>query len=347
MKSFCQDIQVPLFILQLPQKTLARFGLTQKDWADFLRERMGIDVEDSNLTDTLISLDDYCEVFRLARNILGKDRFLAAYVEDIRARHMGAIGLAMEAAPTISDSLDIWLDNIYMLAPVLRIVARETEAQRIFEVKLAVGLGDIAHTYIEMVLLMTAAIIRNLSCGSVHPGLRFAHVQDLPPSFYRDSFNLEPAFGQPDNALIFARAEIGKCNDYYAPLLFRQALRGIDDLRQSIHNHTKLSHRVRQFLIKSAEGAVFPLVEEAAQHFHTSVRTFSRRLQDEGSSFRELRNTIQLEIAKQLLRKSRLPIKVIVERAGFTNSAAFSRAFQNAMGLSPLAYRKGVQELKA
>jgi AraC-like DNA-binding protein len=343
MKNFCQDIHVPLFVLQLPQKTLARFGLSQQHWVDFLYERLRIDVNDSNLTDTLIGLDDFVEVFRLSRNGIGKDRFLHAYVEDIRARHMGAIGLAMEAAPTIDDSLSIWLDNMHLLAPMLRITPRDTADERVFELSLAVGLGDISHTFMEMVALMTAAIIRNLSCGTVNAQLQFAHARDLPESFYRDSFGLEPVFEAPVTALRFARGEIGKGNDYYAPLLYRQALRGIDALRESIGNHLKLSHRVRQFLIRSAEQSVFPLVEDAAGYFNTSVRTFTRRLQDEGSSFRDLRNGIQLDIAKQLLRKSPLPIKSIVERTGFSNPAAFSRAFHAAVGLTPMAYRRGAE----
>lgn len=343
MKNFCQDIHVPLFVLQLPQKTLARFGLNQENWAAFVRERLGIDVGDSNLTDTFINLDDYCQIFRRARDGIGKAAFLKAYVEDIRARHMGAIGLAMEAAPTINDSLDIWLSNIYMLAPMLRVVARDNDEKRVFEISLSVGLGDIAHTYLEFALLVTASIIRNLSGGAVNAEIRFAHPADLPPEFYRENFGFEPVFGQGANVLAFARSEIGKVNDYYAPLMYQQALRGIEALRDSIRNHTRLSHRVRQFLIRSAEQSVFPLAEDVARHFHASVRTFTRRLQEEGSSFRDLRSEIQLDIAKRLLRKSQLPIKTIVEKSGFTSPAAFSRAFHAAIGQTPLEYRKGAE----
>lgn len=341
MKNFCQDIHIPLFVLQLPQKTLARFGFCQTDWEGFLRTQLGVEIEDSNLTDTLIGFDDFCRTLRQARETIGKDRFLQAYVEDIRARHMGAVGLAMEAAPTIDDSLNIWLENAYMLAPMLKITPYDTDARRMYEFDLMMGLGDISHTYLELVLLSVASIIRNLSCGLVSADIRFAHERDLPESFYRDNFNFDPAFGQPECSLTFVRRELAKSNDYYAPLLYKQALRGIRELRENIDSHSKLSHRVRQYLMKAADSSRFPSLDEVASRFNMSVRTLTRHLHEEATSFRDMRSEIQIDIARRLLRKSTLPIKVIVERAGFSNSAAFSRAFHLASGLTPLEFRKG------
>jgi AraC-like DNA-binding protein len=346
MKNFCQDIHIPLFVLQMPQKTLARFGASQQHWIEFLRARLNIELSESNLTDTLISLDDFCQVFRQTRTAIGKDRFLAAYVEDIRARHMGPIGLAMEAAPTIDDSLDLWVRNIGLLMPVARITPREDATQRTFELELTESLGDITQTWLELALLMSAAIIRNLAGGQVHAQIRIAHAADLPPEFYRDNFGFTPVFGQPRYALVFERAETAKVNDYYAPLMYQQALRGIEALRENIESQSRVSHRVRQFLVRAAEAATFPALEEVAEQFNMSVRTFTRRLQEEGSSFRDMRNQIQIETAKRLLRKSTLPIKAIVERAGFSNTAAFSRAFHLANGQTPMEYRKGTDNAK-
>lgn len=346
MKNFCQDIHIPLFVLQLPQKTLARFGASQQDWIAFLRARLNIDINESNLTDTVINLDDFCQVFRQTRDAIGKDRFLAAYVEDIRARHMGAIGLAMEAAPTIDDSLDLWVNNVGLLMPVLRVTPREDATQRTFELDLTESLGDITQTYLELALLMSAAIIRNLSGGKVQAQVRVAHAADLAPQFYRDSFGVEPVFGATRYALVFERAQTATINDYYAPLMYQQALRGIEALRENLESHARVSHRVRQFLVRAAEAATFPALEEVAEQFNMSVRTFTRRLQEEGSSFRDMRNQIQIETAKRLLRKSTLPIKAIVERAGFSNTAAFSRAFLSANGQTPLEYRKAADAAK-
>lgn len=347
MKSSGQDIFLPLFVLQLPQKTLARYGLCQQDWVDLLALLLDVDVDESNLTDTLICLDDYCQVVRLAKNLFGRDRFLSSYVADIRARHMGAVGLAMEAAPSIDDSLTLWVDNAQLLAPMVDIVWRETTTTRGFEIRLTAELGDITETFMELILLMTAAIIRNLSGGVARAEIGFAHAPELPPAFYQDSFGLTPAFGQPANTMSFPRSQTATANDYYAPLLYKQALQGIRDLRAALQSHLKLSFRVRQYLFRGAEDSQFPSLEETAEHFNMSPRTFTRHLQEEGASFRDLRTELQNDIARRLLRQSTLPIKAIVERAGFSNMSAFSRAFHNANGQTPLSFRRGSEETDA
>lgn len=341
MKTSGHDVFLPLFTLQLPQKTLARYDLDQDDWVELLAVLLDIDVSKSNLTETLISLDDFCAVLRIALDRFGRESFLQAYVSDIRARHMGAIGLAMEAAPTLDDTLDLWRDNATLLGPMVHIDSQETPAERIYRVHLTADLGDIADTYLELVMLMTAALVRNLSCGAVTAGIQFAHAAPHPAAFYRDSFGLEPVFGQAENLLVFARRDTARANDYYAPLMYQQALQGIRDLEENIRSHRKLGFRVRQYLQQQAEEGAYPSLEETAEHFCMAPRTFTRHLGEEDLSFRALRNDIQLTIAKRLLRKSRLPVKAIAEKVGFANVSAFSRAFHVACGQTPQEFRGG------
>jgi AraC-like DNA-binding protein len=341
MKNFSQDVFLPLFVLQLPQKTLARYELDQADWVEMLASLLDIDVNDSSVNESLISLEDFCAIFRVGVARFGRESFLQSYLEDIRARHMGPVGLAMEAAPTIDDGLDIWRDNARMLAPMLDILARETAESRVYEVGYTCDMGDIADTYMELVLLMTAAIVRSMSGGTVIAEVRFAHAGLLPPAFYRDTLGLEPMFGQDVNSLTFDRGQSNRANGYYIPLMYQQALQGIRDLQENIRSHLRLSFRVRQFLQRRADEGLFPSLEEAAEQFNMAARTFTRHLADEGSSFRHLRTETQFTLAKRLLRKSSLPIKTVADRTGFANLSAFSRAFLAASGQTPQEYRRG------
>lgn len=347
MKNSGQDIFLPLFVLQLPHKTLARFELCQDDWMELLAVLLAIDINASDLNETLISLDEFCQAFRLALDRVGREDFLQSYVEDIRARHMGAVGLAMETAPTLDDSLAIWCDNAPILAPMLEIACSETSEERRYSIRFNADIGDIAETYMEVVLFMTSAIVRNLSGGTVTARVELAHAAQQPPSFYRDSFGLEPLFGQRENALIFRRQDTARANDYYAPLMYRQALEGIRQLRENIQGHMKLAFRVRQFLQKCADDGLYPSLYETAEHFNMAARTFTRHLSEEGVGFRQLRNETQLNVAKRLLRKSRLPIKAIADRAGFTNISAFSRAFHAANGVTPQEFRRAEENMPA
>lgn len=330
---------MPLFVLQLPQKTLARYQLTQEDWTELVAVLLDIDVTQTTLTDSVISLEDFCTMFRVAMTRFGRQDFLQSYLEDIRPRHMGPIGLAMEVAPTLDDAFAIWRDNTGILGPMLHVVERESPEERIYQVQVAADMGDLADPYLELVLLMTAGLARNLTCGEVVPEVHFTHAAPQAPEWYRDHIGLVPRFGQSENCLVFRKSETARANDYYAPLLYQQALRGIRDLQETLRNHERLSFRVRQLLVQRAELGLHPSVEEAAEHFCMSVRTFTRRLADEALTFRELRHEVQLQRAKHLLLKSRLPVKAIAEKVGFANVSAFSRAFHVACGRTPQEFR--------
>jgi AraC-like DNA-binding protein len=343
MTASSPEVFLPLFILQMPQKALARFELNQDDWKEFLGVLLDIDVEKGDLTTSVVSLEEFCQVFRLALDRFGRDGMIRSWVEDIRARHMGPVGLAMEAAPTLDHSLDIWRDNADLLAPTLLINERHTPEGRFSELSLSPGFGDIAEPYLELVMLLTAALVRNLSGGRAQVDVTFVHAAPLPPEFY-SSLGLAPRFGQAVNSFSFPGAEMARPNDYYAPLMYQQALAGIAELRENIRNHSRLGHRVRQYLELLAEEGTYPHLEEAAARFAMSMRTFARHLREEGLSYRELRTDIQIGMAKRLLLKSRLPVKSIADRAGFTNISAFSRAFNQATGQSPQEFRRASGE---
>ncbi|MDF3031714.1 MAG: hypothetical protein K0R03_2272 [Moraxellaceae bacterium] len=338
-----QEAFLPLFVLQMPQKMLSRFDLSQADWIEFLGALLDIDIGESDLNTSVVSHSEFVEVFRFAVQRFGREGLLEAYVEDIRARHMGPIGLAMESAPTFGDAMAIWREHGPLLAPALEIAERETAEHRIFEIRLGDGFGDVAEAFLELVLLMTAGILRNTAGGQVQPGVALAHARALPAEFYR-RVGFAPEFGAPVSALAFRKEDATRSNDYYAPLMYQQALAGIAELRENIRNHARLGYRVRKYLEAQAEEGSYPHLEEVAACFNQSSRSFARHLREEGLSYRELRTEIQIGLASRLLLRSRLPVKTIADRAGFTNISAFSRAFTQATGQSPQEFRRAQGE---
>jgi AraC-like DNA-binding protein len=334
-----REIFLPLFLLQLPQKTLARYDVTQADWIELLGTMLDIDVSRSKLNESLISLADFCAVLRLALDRFGPENFQQAYIEDIRARHMGPVGLAMEAAPTIEDSLAIWRDNAAFLAPIIRITSREADGRRLYEIVLTEDLGDIAEIYMELALVLSASIILHLTGGTVRAAIEFAHAPRNAAEFYTGLYGEEPRFNAGRYSLGFSLCEITRANDYYVPLIYQQAMQGIAQLRQTMEEHHRLSFRLRKLLQQGADEGRLPTLEEAARHFNMSARTFARHLADEGHSFREMRTDAWMGLAKRLLRQPRLAIKNIATRAGFDNVSAFSRAFAGSCGQSPQEFR--------
>lgn len=80
-------------------------------------------------------------------------------------------------------------------------------------------------------------------------------------------------------------------------------------------------------------------IEHTAETLATSVRTLQRNLHVAGTSFRDLANGVRIDRARSLLRETATSITDIALRLGYSAPNHFARAFLNATGESPRAYR--------
>ncbi len=72
-----------------------------------------------------------------------------------------------------------------------------------------------------------------------------------------------------------------------------------------------------------------------------SLRTFTRRFRDEVGMTPVQWLTVQrLEVARQLLESSDLPVDLVAHRAGFGSANSLRQHMRTALGISPIAYRR-------
>lgn len=82
-------------------------------------------------------------------------------------------------------------------------------------------------------------------------------------------------------------------------------------------------------------------LEDLARHAGMSRRTFTRRFRAEvGLSPGQWLTQQRVELARQLLESSDLPVSRVAERAGFGTDAALRQNLHAAIGVSPGAYRR-------
>ncbi|MEU6466117.1 helix-turn-helix domain-containing protein [Streptomyces sp. NPDC046976] len=78
-----------------------------------------------------------------------------------------------------------------------------------------------------------------------------------------------------------------------------------------------------------------------AEHARMSLRSFTRRFRDEvGMTPVQWLTAQRLELAKQLLETTDLPIDLIAHRAGFGTANSLRAHMRTALGVSPAAYRR-------
>jgi AraC-like DNA-binding protein len=80
-------------------------------------------------------------------------------------------------------------------------------------------------------------------------------------------------------------------------------------------------------------------IDQVGRALGYSRQTLYRRLKAEGITFAELLDGLRHRLALRWLRDERMPVKEVAYRLGFSDPAAFSRAFKRWTGQSPSAIR--------
>lgn len=82
-----------------------------------------------------------------------------------------------------------------------------------------------------------------------------------------------------------------------------------------------------------------PTLEAMAAQLHMSPSNLRRRLQQEGTSYQEIKDRIRRDLAYRHLREARLKVHEIASMLGFNEPSSFIRSFRNWSGLTPRQFQ--------
>jgi AraC-like DNA-binding protein len=113
----------------------------------------------------------------------------------------------------------------------------------------------------------------------------------------------------------------------------------LDEVAKSVaRNRAPRATPVRRLVERELEpllGAGTIRVEDVARAHGYSRQTLYRRLKAEGATFEEVLDDLRRRLALRLIREEGLPVKEAAWRLGYSDPAAFSRAFKRWTGASP------------
>ena len=99
----------------------------------------------------------------------------------------------------------------------------------------------------------------------------------------------------------------------------------------------EVRHAVAELL---ADGEVSS--SAVASRLAMSARTMQRRLKEEGTSFRDVVTDVRVTLAKRAIEEGTTSVSLLAERLGFSDPAAFRRAFKRVTGQTPGAYSSAI-----
>jgi AraC-like DNA-binding protein len=123
------------------------------------------------------------------------------------------------------------------------------------------------------------------------------------------------------------------------PLLFRMYASLAEKMSRMLAEDVGLEERVMRWLWAYSPP---PRRREIAELLAMSERNLTRRLAREGTSYSGLLARVQSERARNFLRNRELSVSEIGYRLGYSEPAAFTRAFTGWTGQSPLKWRQSL-----
>ncbi|MBY4677329.1 AraC family transcriptional regulator [Marinobacterium arenosum] len=155
---------------------------------------------------------------------------------------------------------------------------------------------------------------------------------------YRLMFPCPAHFDQPTNCLEFD-SQILNAPVIQTPQTLRSYLKRtpLDWFRQQAY-YPVFTRRVMDMLQNGSDPQALRM-EAVAAELHVTTRTLCRKLTDEGTSFQQLKDSVRRDAAIHALSQRDQTIAEIARQLGFTEPAAFTRAFKHWTGVSPRVYR--------
>lgn len=186
----------------------------------------------------------------------------------------------------------------------------------------------------EMSLGYAIHLARWCSGGRFEPhAVEFRHAPQDQPARYRELLGCAVHFGATEDRLLFHPDMLALPLIQANPAL-RDQLRGLADQMLSRLGQRSLSATVSELVQQHPQASK----DEIASLLAISGRHLSRKLAEEGFSFKHLRDReLQVLAVRALQRGDK--IAAISAELGFSDESAFSRSFRRWTGMSPSRYR--------
>jgi AraC-like DNA-binding protein len=177
-------------------------------------------------------------------------------------------------------------------------------------------------------------------------GSRFAplrvHFSDRPddPQEFEDAFRCAIECGSTWNGISMSSDAWSLPLTRRDPILHALLQRQADGLVAPEPLDDRLASRVRAVLDAEVAREADIRIDVIARRLAMSARTLQRRLAGEGVSFQSVLDDWRKAAAGQHIAASRLAIGEVAYLLGYSEPAAFHRAFKRWYGLTPQAYRR-------
>ncbi|MBI3677805.1 MAG: AraC family transcriptional regulator [Proteobacteria bacterium] len=311
-----------------------------------LAERSKIDLEELDDPDNRIAFAKYIALMRAGQELAGDPALALHFGGAFDIAELSIVGLIGQAAETAADALE-QLDRYTNL--VADVEVDDPSGKRLVLTRIGGQLWLIdrrknPNDFPEM----TESSFARMARGSARlPGgtrfIREVHVTHAAPSYraeYDRIFQVPVFFESDKNALLLTddswlRIKSQNPSRYVFGLLSKRA----EALLESLQSSASTRARVESLLIPILHTGNTNMDAIAAK-MALSRQTLLRKLKAEGATFEKVLDQLRHKLALHYLSEKKVSMTETAYLVGFSEQAAFSRAFKRWTGASPREMRK-------
>lgn len=329
-------------------KALLDFAVSKGADRQMLIERSQICLDDLRDQDNRIPLAKYLDLLHAGIELCNEPALSLLFGEAVKLQDISIVGLIGVAF----DSVESVRRQVNRYAP-LTLDADDggaADAAEFVRENGDVWLKSTSEIYKANPLLTEAAFARSV-CGAramqqSMPGLahlqfpkaiRFTHPEPSYRAEYDRIFGVPLFFNSHMNALLVDEAilnmKLPRTNPYLAEVLSARA----EELLKNLESSKTMRGRVENLLIPILHTGEASM-DMTAVKLGLSRQTLFRKLKAEGITFERVLDELRHNLALHYLNEKKVPVNQTAYLVGFSEPAAFSRAFKRWTGSSPRIY---------
>ena len=305
-----------------------------------LLARAGIDPRDLVDQDNRVPFAKYVTLMRTAKELVG-DPALALHLGERNIADVSVVGLIGQASETMSEAF-LQLNRYVRL-----VVDVDVGTEQRFQVRQERGglwLVD-SRTHPNDFPELTESAFSQLVCGPRNYGVtqlvKEVHVTHAEPAYraeYERVLGAPVLFGSRWNAMLIDERWLGHRIAALPRYVFGVLSEHADALLKDLESSKSVRGRVESLLMPVLHKGDASM-DSIASQMGLSRQTLFRKLKAEGTSFEKVLDDLRHRLAVDYLSGRKVSVNETAYLVGFSEPAAFSRAFKRWTGTSPRTLR--------
>ena len=299
---------------------------------------------------TYISGEQQLQIMKNGRALLGAADFGLQLGEQLRPSTHGPMGYLALSSPDLLSALNALRDYLPLRMPWVAVDLALNEQHIVCELRFRMSLEQDPFAQITMgecfAMVLQSFVEAVLGRVADEAEIEFAHAAPAHAAVYKDYLHAPFSFGSGRTRyrLPAALAAVANTNGDNASYQLTQQLCNTL-LEQTPRSLSSMTDRVRTLMLLRPIESISEA--EVARSLFVSKRTLARRLEAEGSGYRQIREQFLHELARGYLQESNQTVDTVAASLGYHDAAAFRKAFKRWSGMTPREFRTAATAAQA